>query len=147
MAEQAGITLTREDLANIIGVAVTAAVQEVNKPKPLTRQEVAEIEQAQQHRAEVAGNYRAQKANERAFQEQICSHEHTKQAGGGTHCVFVRDNDHPGDAGYILCQNCQGRIRPDSEKWRKLDPNAIFDTNKFNKLFQDCAQGSGEIIG
>ena len=147
MSESAGITLTREDLANIIGVAVSAAVQEANKPKPPTAQEIAEIRQAQEHRRDTAENYLQQKANQRNFQENICSHEHTKAAGGGTHCVFVRDNDHPGDPGYILCQNCQGRIRPDTEKWRQLDPNAIFDTGAFNKFFQDCAQGQGEIIG
>lgn len=141
------ITLTKRDLADIVGAAVTAAVQEVSKPKPPTAQEIAEIHQAQEHRRDTAENYKQQKANQRNFQEHICSHEHTKAAGGGTHCVFVRDNDHPGDAGFILCQNCQGRVRPESEKWRVLDPTAIFDTAEFNKLFQDCAQGTGEIIG
>lgn len=144
---EAGIVLTKQDLADIVGAAVTAAVQEANKPKPPSPQELAEIEQAQAHRRDTAENYQQQKKNERNFQETICSHEHTKAAGGGTHCVHVRDNDHPADPGYILCQLCQGRIRPDSEKWRKLDPTAIFNTFAFNKLFQDCAQGQGEIIG
>lgn len=144
---EASITLTKTDLADIVGAAVTAAVQEVNRPKPPTVQEMAQIQQAQEHRRDTADNYKQQKANERNFQEHICSHEHTKAAGGGTHCVHVLDNDHRGDPGFILCQLCQGRIRPDSEKWRKLDPTAIFDTGEFNKLFQDCAQGTGEIIG
>jgi hypothetical protein len=141
------VILDVQTVKEIVAAAVTAAVMESNKPKPPSPQEVAEIEQAQQHRKDTAANYLQQKANDRNFQENICSHEHTKAAGGGTHCVHVRDNDHPGDAGYILCQLCQGRVRPDSEKWRKLDPTAIFDTFKFNKLFQDCAQGQGEIIG
>ena len=141
------LTLTEDGLKALVAAAVTAAVQEANKPKPPTEQQLAEIEQAQQHRKDTAADVLRKKKNERWYQESGCTHEHTKQAGGGTHCVHVRDNDHPGDPGYILCQDCQGRFRPDSEKWRKLDPEAIFDTARFNKLFQDCAQIQGEIIG
>lgn len=138
-----GIVLTEEGLQKILVAAIAAA----NAPKPPSPQELAEIEQAQAHRKETSENYKQQKANEKNFQENICTHEHTKAAGGGTHAVHVRDNDHPGDAGFILCQNCQGRVRPISDKWKKLDPGAIFNTVLFNKLFQDCAQGAGEIIG
>lgn len=136
-----------EDVKQMIQAAVTAAVQEVNKPKPKTEQELAEIKQAQQMREETAKSYQQVKANKRWFAEHGCTHEHSKQAGGGTHCVHVQDNDHPGDAGFIYCQNCEGRFRPDTPKWRKLDPDAIFDTAKFNFLFQQCAQSQGEIIG
>jgi hypothetical protein len=152
-----GITITRKDLADIVHAAkttpeeiaaiISAAITAANAPKPPTKAELAEIEQAQQHRRETADSYKEQKANERHFQEHVCTHEHTKAAGGGTHCVHVRDNDHPGDPGFILCQGCQGRVRPDTKKWHELDPTAIFNTNLFNKLFQDCAQGQGEIIG
>lgn len=141
------LTLTKDDLKDIVAAAVSAAVVEANKPKPQTEQQLAEIAQAQQHRKDTADDLNRKKVNARWFQEFGCSHEHSKQAGGGTHCVHVRDNDHQGDPGFILCQACQGRFRPDTEKWRKLDPDAIFDTAKFNKLFQDCAQIQGEIIG
>jgi len=136
-----------DDIQKIVDAAVTAAMREANKPKPKSEQELAEIEQAQQHRRETAEQYKAQQANKRWVQENACTHEHKKSAGGGTHCVHVLDNDYPGDPGFIYCQNCEARVRPDTPKWRKLDPNAIFDTAKFNALFQSCAQAQGEIIG
>jgi hypothetical protein len=135
------------DVKELVEAAVRAAVQEANKPKPKTEQELAEIEQAQLHRKETAEQYKAQQINKRWLQENGCTHEHKKSAGGGTHCVHVLDNDHPGDPGFVFCQNCEGRFRPDTPKWRKLDPAAIFDTAKFNTLFQSCAQAQGEIIG
>lgn len=140
-------TFTKQDVKELVTAAVAAAIAEANKPKPKTEQELAEIEQAQRHRQETAESVKQVKANKRWFAEHGCSHEHSKQAGGGTHCVHVRDNDHPADSGYIYCQNCEGRFRPDTPKWRKLDPEAIFDTAKFNSLFQSCAQSQGEIIG
>jgi len=136
-----------EDIQKIVDAAVTAAMREANKPKPKTEQELAEIELAQQQRKENAEQIKQKEVRKRWLQENACTHEHSKQAGGGTHCVHVLDNDHPGDPGFIYCQNCEGRFRPDTPKWRKLDPNAIFDTAKFNLLFQACAQSQGEIIG
>lgn len=141
------VSMKSEDLQKLISAAVTAAVQEVNKPKPKSPQELAEIEQAQQHRKETSESDKMRRANQRNYQENVCTHEHKKAAGGGTHCVHVYDNDHLGDPGYIICQECNGKFRPDSPKWRKLDPTAIFDTAKFNFLFQSCAQAQGEIIG
>jgi hypothetical protein len=136
------VTLTKDDLKELL----VAVIQETNKPKPPSNAEIAEIQQAQQMRRETADSVKLRKENEKFLQSQ-CTHEHSKQAGGGTHAVYVRDNDHPADAGFILCQFCQIRVRPESDKWRKLDPDATFDTALFNKLFQDCAQGSGEILG
>lgn len=140
-------TFTKADMKEIVAAAVSAAIAETHKPKPPTQQEQAEMEMAQKHRKETAEDILRKKANDRHFQEHVCTHEHTKAAGGGTHCVHVRDNDHPGSPGYILCQFCTGRFRPESDLFRKLDPDAIFSTQVFNKLFQDCAQGQGEIIG
>lgn len=139
-------TFTKADMKELVAAAVTAAIQEANKPKPLSESAMAEIQQAQQMRRETADSVLQRKANEKFMQGQ-CTHEHSKQAGGGTHAVYVRDNDHPGDAGFILCQFCQIRVRPESEKWQQLDPDATFNTALFNKLFQDCAQGQGEILG
>ena len=136
-----------DNVKEIVAAAVAAAIAEANKPKPKTEQELAELEQAQQHRKDTADNYKQMRANRRWFQENSCTHEHKKAAGGGTHCVHVRDSDHQDSPGYIYCQNCEGRFRPDTPKWRKLDPEAIFDTAKFNFLFQQCAQAQGEIIG
>lgn len=134
-------------ISTAVTTAVTSAIEAMNKPKPKTAQELAEIEQAQAHRRETAESNKQARANKRWYAEHGCTHEHSRQAGGGTHCVHVLDNDHPGDPGFIYCQNCEGRFRPDTPKWRKLDPDAIFDTAKFNLLFQSCAQAQGEIIG
>jgi hypothetical protein len=148
MSELGGnVTLSKEDLRDLISGAVTAAIRTANEPKPPTKAELEEIKQAQQMRLETAGSLNEQRKHQRWFQTQGCTHEHSKQAGGGTHCVHVKDNDHQDSAGYIICQNCQGRFRPDDDKWRKLDPDAIFSTHLFNKLFQDCAQAQGEMLG
>jgi hypothetical protein len=137
------VILTKEDLRSLVEGAIRAA----REPDPPTKAQLAEIEMAQAMRKETAQGVIQKKINDRYFQEHICSHEHSKQAGGGTHCVHVHDNDAPGSAGYIHCQLCQGRFRPDDPKWKKLDPDAIFSTALFNKLFQDCAQSQGEMLG
>lgn len=109
--------------------------------------EIANFEQQMAERAQTAQAVLEKKANERWFQENGCTHEHPRSAGGGTHCVYVRDNDVPASPGFILCQRCQGRFRPDEPVMRKLDPSAIFSTAKFNTLMQDCLQTGAEILG
>jgi hypothetical protein len=143
----ATVNLTKEDLRDLVVSAVSAAVSAANAPPPPTKAELAEIQMAQELRESTAKDILKKKANDRWFQEHGCSHEHSKQAGGGTHCVHVRDNDYLDSAGYIMCQLCQGRVRPEDPKWVKLDPEAIFNTALFNKLFQDCAQIQGEMLG
>jgi hypothetical protein len=147
IADGGSISLTPEALRDLVSSAVAAAVTAANAPKPPTEQEMAAIKMQQDQRRENAEQIKRGKENKRRFSEFICTHEHAQQAGGGTHCVHVRDNDHPDSPGYIYCQNCEGRFRGESEKWRKLDPDAIFDTAKFNLLFQKCAGAQGEIIG
>ena len=120
---------------------------ELRKPPLPTQQEQADLEQRQAERKATADSIKQQKANERWMQEQGCTHEHQKSAGGGTHCVWVRDNDIPTSPGYVLCQKCQGRFRPDEPQMRRLDPSAIFDTQKFNLLMADCVQTGAEILG
>jgi hypothetical protein len=147
IAGDSSISLAPEAIQGIIAAAVTAAVQAANKPKPKTEQELAEIAMAQEQRKEMAESLKRAKTNARYFAKHICSHEHNRRDGGGTYCVYVKDNDHLGDPGYIYCQGCCGRFRPDDLKWRKLDPDAIFDTAKFNLLYQHCAQAQGDILG
>lgn len=135
------------------------------------RKEIADFEQSMADRAATALAVLEKKKNERWFQEHGCKHEHPKAAGGGTHCVFVKDNDVPQSPGFIICQKCQGRFRPDEPLMRGkpvidkktgkprlsdsgqviyaggLDPEAIFDTNLFNQLLQDCLQTGAEMLG
>src|SRR5689334_8922834 len=87
---------------------VEAIFEKVNAPKPLSPSQQAEVQMAQQHRADTAATVLAEKENLKASQK-ICTHEHSKREGGGTHCTWVRDNDLPWSAGYILCQKCRGR--------------------------------------
>ena len=141
------ITLDVDKLQQIIAGTVAATVAEMRKPAPKTEQELSAIQQAQEQRKATADGIKQQKANERWMQEHGCKHEHPKSAGGGTHCVWVRDNDIPTSQGFILCQACQGRFRPDEATMRRLDPTAIFDTAKFNSLMADCVQTGAEILG
>lgn len=131
------VSLTAEQLKDVIQGAVAAAVAEARKPAPPTEKEAAEMLQAQEYRKQQAASVIEQKENEKKFQR-ICSHQHTKREGGGTHCVHVREED-PTSPGYILCQKCQARVRPVDGK--NKDRGAIYDTHLFNTLFQDCNDG------
>jgi hypothetical protein len=133
-------TLSADDIKNIITSAVGAAIAESRKPAPPSPEAVAAFKQSQEERRANAGYILQEKQNQKNFQ-QICSHEHSKREGGGTHCVHVQDNSVAGSPGYILCQKCQARIRPDDPTMRKLDPDATFNTLLFNKLFQDSNEG------
>jgi len=87
-----------------------------------------------------------QKAANRKFIQESCTHHHKANDGGATHATFVYDNGVVGSPGYIYCQRCEARIRPDEPLMRKLDPDALFDTNKFNTLMQACNVNGAEIL-
>jgi hypothetical protein len=110
------------------------------------RKEVTDFEQAMAERAATAKSVIEKKQNERYVQEHVCTHEHLASAGGGSHCVHVHDNGVLGSVGYVLCQKCQGRVRPDEPLMRKLDPEAIFNTQLFNRLLQSCLQTGQEMM-
>lgn len=139
------ITLDVDKLQQIIAGTVAATVAEMRKPEPPSPQELAEVKQKQEERRATAEALKQQKQNARWFREHGCKHEHSGPMGG-THCVFVRDNDVPLSPGYIYCQKCEGRFRPDEPIMRKLDPDAIFDTAKFNELLPACLQAGAEIM-
>jgi hypothetical protein len=140
------VSKLQEIIAGTVAATVTAMATELRKPPLPTQQEIANLEQAQAERKATAEGVKEKKANERLVQERICTHEHQKSAGGGTHCVWVRDNDIPQSPGYVLCQKCQGRFRPDEPLMRRLDPQAIFDTAKFNLLMADCVTTGAEMF-
>lgn len=140
------VSLTPEALQAMIAAAVTAAIVESRKPEPPTEQQIAQLQMAQEHRALTAQSVLDEAKNKIAMQN-ICAHEHSRREGGGTHAVWVRE-ENPASPGFILCQKCQGRIRAgqltkDSTAPAFLrDRGAIYDTDKFNKLFQDCGESS-----
>ena len=150
MKEQ-NVNISVEDLNQLIATAVnsavTTAVAEMRKPTPPDEKELEATRVAQEERRATAQSVIEKKQNERYIQEKVCTHFHAKREGGGTHCVYVRDNDVTQSPGYIYCQRCMGRIRPDEPIMRKLDPQAIFSTELFNKLLQDCIPNGAEMLG
>lgn len=138
--------LLSPETKEILREFAAAIVAEQRKPEPPTTRELANLEQAEEERRANAEAVKQKKANERWDQEHGCTHEHPKNHGGGSHCVYVRDNDVPLSPGFVLCQKCQGRFRPDEPIMRKLDPSAIFDTAKFNRLLSDCMTTGAEIL-
>lgn len=152
------MALTAEEMSQIIAAnaavisqavseAVAAAITESRKPLPPTPAELAAIEVAQQARIANAAGVIASMANKRAVQT-ICSHEHKRKEGGGTHAVWIREED-PRSPGYIYCQKCEGQIRPGNFEADglpcQMSRRAIYDTNLFNRLFQEC--GEQTIMG
>jgi len=138
------LSLTKADLADIVSAAVKAAVAESKKEAPLTAKQEADIQQAQEYR-KALGEDVIRGIEEQKAKQRMCSHEHSKKAGGGTHCVHVKESD-PRSPGYILCQLCRVRVRPELEWMMALDPTAEYNNELFNRLFQDCAD-TGNILG
>lgn len=136
----------RELITTSVTAAVVAMATELRKPPLPTAQEQADLKQRQEERRITGEGVKQQKENERWIQLNGCTHEHQRSAGGGTHCVWVQDNGIAGSPGYVLCQKCQGRFRPDEPLMRKLDPNAIFDTAKFNQLMNECVTTGAEMF-
>lgn len=140
------VNLTPDALQAMIAAAVTAAIQESRKPNPPTEQELSQLQMAQEHRAQTAQSVLLERENKIAMQN-ICAHEHSRREGGGTHAVWVREED-PRSPGFILCQKCQGRIRPGvlstdpKAPAFNRDRGAIYNNDKFNQLFQDCGEAS-----
>lgn len=148
------MALTKEDLeqiaqlnAEVISQTIAAAIAESRKPLPPTQKEIQAVEMAQQARAMGAAGVLAEMENERATQRN-CTHEHSKQAGGGTHGVWVREED-PRSPGYIYCQKCEATVRPDVFDANgfpcQRDRRALYSTELFNRLFQECGEQS--VIG
>jgi hypothetical protein len=132
-------------LKELITGAVSAAVAEMRKPLPATEQELAIIDQKQKMRQQTA-NQIVEIIHNRRQAQLTCTHEHSKRSGGGTHCVYVKE-ENPASPGYIFCQLCQGRFRPGTfagddrtQPAYLRDRGAIYNTDKFNQLFQECAQ-------
>ena len=122
--QQPSLNLSPADLQAMIAAAVTAAVVEAKKPAPATERELANIKEAQELRAETASNVLA-KIEAKKFEQKTCTHAHST---GESHGVYIVDGN------YILCQKCQGKIRP--EDGVSKDKSAIYDTALFNRLFQ-----------
>ncbi len=140
--DQQTVSLTPADLQNMIAAAVATAIQESRKPLPPTDFELAQIQQKQDNRRKTAASVILEMENKKAHQR-MCSHEHSRREGGGTHCVWVRE-ENLASPGFILCQKCSGRIRAgeydvEGSSFQR-DRGAIYDTELFNRLFQECGE-------
>lgn len=137
------VSLTPEALQAMIATAVATAIQESKKPAPLTDQQIAAEKMRQEHRANTAADVVRGIEGKRAAQ-MACTHEHSRREGGGSHCVYVKE-ENPASPGFVLCQKCQGRFRSGEYNAEGpaycMDRGAIYDTARFNKLFQDCFDG------
>ena len=143
------LNITADDLKEMIATAVAAAIAESRKPDPPTKEQLAQLQMAQEHREATAASVVAEIENKKQMQL-TCVHEHSKAAGGGTHCVWVKEED-PRSPGFCLCQKCQGRVRPGEYNREGLpyqrDRGAIYSTELFNRLFQDCGEQAGVVMG
>ena len=133
--------LTKEDIELIKTLAA-----EMRKPTEIEQRKLDEEEAAKKaalaERKENSANVIAQMKARRA-EQLACSHQH---ADGHTHLVHVQENGRlAGGPGYRLCQWCNGKVRPESEEMKKLDPHAIYDTALFNRLYQTLP--NREIFG
>lgn len=118
------VTITVDDMKELITSAVTAAVQAAKQPSVVEQAELdrhqREVEARQEERLANAVIQKQQIAEKQSFQS-ICSHKHSQLEGGQSHCVYIANGD------YIICQNCQ-------KITRRSEPEL------FNRLFQECAR-------
>lgn len=133
----APISLSMADLQSLMATMATTIVSEMRKPSPLTDAQLAQIAQDQEHRKANAQSILDQ-MEQKTVNQAACTHEHSKRDGGQTHCVWVQESFPLGSHGYILCQHCSIRIRPESAS-KKLDPGAAYNTPLYNRLWQECA--------
>jgi hypothetical protein len=144
--------VTKEDLKELI-VALTEAGRKPPEPTEDEAQAIAQRKAqvaAQQEERKANGEAHLQSLRNRQYHQQACSHMHSQLPGGlggGTRMVHIHDNDYPGSSGYLYCQKCEVRIRPETgELWHKLDPGATFSTEKFNWYYQSTTGGRGGVI-
>lgn len=107
--KEATLALTPSMLKELVASAVTAAIAEVRKPTPPSDEQLAITDQKQKMRQQTADQIVEIIHNKRSAQMR-CTHEHSRREGGGTHCVYVRE-ENPQSPGYIFCQLCMGRFR------------------------------------
>lgn len=138
MTQNQNISLTKDDLVEIITAAVAAAKAPNAVEQRKLDAEQKQIEQDQENRKKTSGQV-LQGIENNKWVKRTCSHEHKN---GDTHCVYVQERVGPG---YLLCQKNQCIIRPGTPS-PNYKGSVIYDTELFNKIFQKTP-GSGDIFG
>ena len=123
------VNLTKDDLKEILQTVVIAAKQPSDLEQKKLEAEAQELRIRQETRAASSADVLAGIENKRRTQ-QLCSHEHSN---GRTHCVFVQEQN---GGGYLICQKNQCKIRPFIPVEQRLDKQAIYDTDLYNRIFQ-----------
>lgn len=122
------LRLTKQDLAELIAAAVTAAKTPNVVEQRKLDQEQKQIEEDQAQRLAVSAGV-LEEMKQKRWTHLNHSHE---QKNGQSKCAYVHDKM----GGYVICLGCQAKIRPDMPKEQRMDHDAIYDTPLFNKLFQ-----------
>jgi|SRR5580704_4684832 hypothetical protein len=129
MPEKDSISLTKQDLADIISQAIAAA----KAPNVIEQQKLdaqaEETKQKQEYRKSISLSVKEDMENKRAVRE-VCSHEH---ANGNSRSVWVQE---PKGYGYMICLKNQCKIRPEPKPAKNADNGCIYNTALFNRLFQ-----------
>lgn len=137
--QEAGIGLTAEQLKDILAAAIAAGKAPNAVEQAKLDQEAAQMRQANEGRLRNAESIKEQAESKLRLQKEICSHEH---ATGQSHGVFIQEKN---GYGYILCQLCQGIIRPGVAP-TNYKGTAIYNNQLFNRLFQKLQATAGDII-
>lgn len=110
-------------------------IQELRKPTILEQKaldaEAREIVAKNEERKSNAGAM-LEKEKQKRFSHITCSHKHRD---GNTHGVYVMEK--APSPGYIHCQSCHANVRPGDKPEANSDTNGVYDTNLFNRMFQE----------
>lgn len=136
------LSLTAEQLQQLVATAVESAVRAAKEPSAIEQKKLdaeAEVIRVQQeYRLRTAASVKEDQEQKKAMQR-ICTHEHRN---GDTHMVYIQEQKGPG---YLLCQKNQCKVRPGIAP-EGYEGGDIYDTELFNKCFQKISTGA-EIFG
>lgn len=127
-AQSQELRLTKQDLAELIASAVAAGKAPNSVEQKKLDREQLQIEEDQRMRESVSASLLQEDKNKK-WERLNHSHEHSN---GQSRCTFVSDTL----GGYIICLECQAKIRPEIAIAQRLDHGAIYDNALYNKLFQ-----------
>jgi len=134
----------KEETVALTGAALKdilrTVIEETKKPSVLEQQkldaEARELAARQEERKESGAAQREEQAQKKYYREKVCQHRGGKP--DHSYAVFVHDDI----GGYVLCQHCQGVVRPEQQRVhfpKNYQGAAIFDTALFNRLWQQTS--------
>jgi hypothetical protein len=137
MPEQTPITITKEDLANIVAAAVKAARAPTDIEQQKLDAQKVDHEAKQARRKALAKNIKQEMETKRRIRSG-CLHE---QPNGNSRAPYIAEKN---GSGYLICLKCQEKVRP-GPKPANPDFGCTYDTPLFNRLFAKAQ--SQEMVG